>query len=94
MLQRTLCCNRIALLSLDHLSSNQLTMTQEFIPTMLGVRHEGVTEAANELQRLGIVHYTGGRIKVLDRPKLEQLSCECYAVIRKEGERLLSLPLV
>jgi DNA-binding GntR family transcriptional regulator len=67
-------------------------MTQEFIATMLGVRRDDVTEAAGKLQELGIIHYAHGQITVVDRPKLEQLSCECYAVIKKESGRLLSLP--
>jgi CRP-like cAMP-binding protein len=83
---------RWLLLSLDRLSSHQLTMTQEFIATMLGVRRDDVTEAAGKLQELGIIHYAHGQITVVDRPKLEQLSCECYAVIKKESGRLLSLP--
>jgi CRP-like cAMP-binding protein len=77
------------LLSLDRLSSNQLNMTQELIANMLGVRREGVTEAAGKLQRLGIIHYHRGHIEVLDRPKLQSLSCECYAVVKKETDRLL-----
>ena len=71
------------------LSVNQLTMTQELIANMLGVRREGVTEAAGELQRLGVIEYGRGQITVLDRPKLEQLCCECYAVVKREGDRLL-----
>jgi CRP-like cAMP-binding protein len=80
---------RWLLLSLDRLASNELTMTQELIANMLGVRREGVTEAAGKLQKLGVIHYSRGQITVLDRPKLEQLCCECYAVVRKETERLL-----
>jgi CRP-like cAMP-binding protein len=80
---------RWLLLSLDRLSSNHLTMTQELIANMLGVRREGVTDAAGKLQKLGVIHYSRGQITVLDRPKLEQLCCECYAVVRKETERLL-----
>jgi CRP-like cAMP-binding protein len=80
---------RWLLLSLDRLSSNQLTMTQELIANMLGVRRERVTEAAGKLERLGVIRYTRGHITVLDRPKLEQLSCECYAVVKKETDRLL-----
>ena len=80
---------RWLLLSLDRLSSNQLTMTQELIANMLGVRREGVTEAAGKLQKLGVIDYRRGHITVLDRPKLEQLSCECYAVVKKETDRLL-----
>ncbi|EIK97260.1 Crp/FNR family transcriptional regulator [Pseudomonas sp. M47T1] len=80
---------RWLLLSLDRLQGNQLTMTQELIANMLGVRREGVTDAAGKLQRLGVIEYTRGHIRVLDRPHLERLSCECYAVVRKETERLL-----
>jgi len=80
---------RWLLLSLDRLSSNQLTMTQELIANMLGVRREGVTEAAGKLHKLGIIRYARGQITVLDRPKLEQLCCECYAVVKKETDRLL-----
>jgi CRP-like cAMP-binding protein len=82
---------RWLLLSLDRLSSNNLTMTQELIANMLGVRREGVTEAAGRLQKLGVISYNRGRIAVVDRPRLEQLSCECYAVVRTETDRLLSL---
>jgi CRP-like cAMP-binding protein len=80
---------RWLLLSLDRLSSNQLVMTQELIANMLGVRREGVTEAAGKLHDLGVIRYARGRITVLDRPKLEQLCCECYAVVKKESDRLL-----
>jgi CRP-like cAMP-binding protein len=80
---------RWLLLSLDRLPSNQLTMTQELIANMLGVRREGVTDAAGKLQRLGVIEYSRGHIKVLDRPHLEQLSCECYAVVKTETDRLL-----
>ena len=83
---------RWLLLSLDCLSSNQLNMTQELIANMLGVRREGVTEAAGKLHKLGVIRYTRGRITVLDRPKLEQLCCECYAVVKKETDRLLARP--
>ena len=83
---------RWLLLSLDRLSSNQLVMTQELIANMLGVRREGVTEAAGKLDRLGVIRYARGRITVLDRPKLEELSCECYAVVKKESDRLLPRP--
>jgi CRP-like cAMP-binding protein len=82
---------RWLLLSLDRLSGNDLVMTQELIANMLGVRREGVTEAAGKLQNLGIINYTRGHIKVLDRPKLEGLCCECYAVVRKETDRLRDL---
>ena len=80
---------RWLLLSLDRLPSNQLTMTQELIANMLGVRREGVTESAGKLQKLGIIHYSRGSITVLDRPRLEQLCCECYAVVKRETDRLL-----
>ncbi len=80
---------RWLLLSLDRLPGNQLTMTQELIANMLGVRREGVTEAAGKLQRQGVIEYSRGHITVLDRRKLEQLSCECYAVVKRETDRLL-----
>jgi CRP-like cAMP-binding protein len=80
---------RWLLLSLDRLSSNRLNMTQELIANMLGVRREGVNEAAGKLQRLGIIHYQRGHIDVLDRQKLQALCCECYAVVKKETDRLL-----
>jgi CRP-like cAMP-binding protein len=79
---------RWLLLSLDRLSSNVLAMTQELIANMLGVRREGVTDAAVKLQKLGVIQYARGQITVLDRPKLEQLSCECYAVVKSETDRL------
>jgi CRP-like cAMP-binding protein len=81
---------RWLLLSLDRLPSNSLCMTQDLIANMLGVRREGVTSAAGKLQRLGVISYTRGQIIVLDRPQLETLSCECYAVVKKETDRLLS----
>lgn len=87
-LEQQLC--RWLLLSLDRLSSNELTMTQELIANMLGVRREGVTEAAGNLQRAGMIRYRRGHIEVLDRPGLEQRVCECYAVVKKEFDRLLS----
>ena len=80
---------RWLLLSLDRLPSNQLIMTQELIANMLGVRREGVTDAAGKLQNLGVIEYTRGHIVVLDRRKLEELCCECYAVVKKETDRLL-----
>jgi Mn-dependent DtxR family transcriptional regulator len=80
---------RWLLLSLDRLPSNKLNMTQELIANMLGVRREGVTEAAGALQNQGVIEYARGRITVLDRGKLERLSCECYAVVKKETDRLL-----
>jgi CRP-like cAMP-binding protein len=80
---------RWLLLSLDRLTSNHLTMTQELIANMLGVRREGVTEAAGKLQKAGVIHYQRGNITVVNRPKLESLCCECYAVVKKETDRLL-----
>lgn len=80
---------RWLLLSLDRLRGNELTMTQELIANMLGVRREGVTEAAGKLQKLGVIEYNRGKITVLDRTRLEGLSCECYSVVKKETERLL-----
>jgi CRP-like cAMP-binding protein len=80
---------RWLLLSLDRLDSNKLIMTQELIANMLGVRREGVTEAAGMLQRRGVIEYRRGKITVLDRPGLEALSCECYQVVKKETDRLL-----
>jgi CRP-like cAMP-binding protein len=80
---------RWLLLSLDRLATNELAMTQELIANMLGVRREGVTEAAGKLQRLGVIRYSRGRITVLDRPRLEKLSCECYEVVKRETDRLM-----
>ena len=74
---------------LDRMPANELTMTQEQIAAMLGVRREGVTEAAGNLQKAGVIHYGRGRITVLDRSKLEERSCECYAAVKKELHRLL-----
>jgi CRP-like cAMP-binding protein len=81
--------SRWLLLSLDRLPANELVMTQELIANMLGVRREGVTEAAGKLQAEGLVEYSRGRITVLDRRRLEQRVCECYAVVKKEYDRLL-----
>ena len=81
---------RWLLLSLDRLSTLELRMTQELIANMLGVRREGVTEAAGNLQRAKVIRYSRGRITVLDRARLEQEACECYAVVKKEFDRLLS----
>jgi CRP-like cAMP-binding protein len=81
---------RWLLLTLDRLSSNELTMTQELIANMLGVRREGVTEAAGRLQGYGYISYRRGHITVLDRKGLEQDVCECYGVVKKEFARLLS----
>jgi len=86
-LDQQLC--RWLLLSLDRLASNELVMTQELIGNMLGVRRESVTEAAGRLHKAGIIDYHYGRIVVLDRDRLEKRTCECYAVVRKECERLL-----
>jgi CRP-like cAMP-binding protein len=80
---------RWLLLSLDRLPSNELAMTQELIANMLGVRREGVTEAAGRLQEAGLIRYRRGHITVLDRPKLEKRVCECYAVVKREMDRLL-----
>ncbi len=81
---------RWLLLSLDRLRGNKLHMTQELIAKMLGVRREGVTEAASKLQKLGIIEYHRGHITLLDRSRLEQNSCECYAVVKRETDRLIS----
>jgi CRP-like cAMP-binding protein len=86
-LDQQLC--RWLLLSLDRLQDNELVMTQELIANMLGVRREGVTEAALKLQQDGVIRYARGRITVLDRPALEKRTCECYAVVKKEYDRLL-----
>jgi CRP-like cAMP-binding protein len=88
-LEQQLC--RWLLLSLDRLASSELTMTQKLIADMLGVRREGVTEAAGKLQKLGVITYRRGRITVVDRPALERLCCECYAVVKQETDRLLPL---
>jgi CRP-like cAMP-binding protein len=86
-LDQQLC--RWLLLSLDRLQGNDLVMTQELIANMLGVRREGVTEAAGSLQAAGLIRYVRGHITVLDRPGLEKRTCECYAVVKKECDRLL-----
>ncbi|GAA5165087.1 Crp/Fnr family transcriptional regulator [Viridibacterium curvum] len=86
-LDQQLC--RWLLLSMDRLSGSQLTMTQELIANMLGVRREGVTEAALKLQKAGLIRYARGHINVLDRPGLEARTCECYAVVKREYDRLL-----
>jgi CRP-like cAMP-binding protein len=86
-LDQQLC--RWLLLSLDRLPGNELLMTQELISNMLGVRREGVTEAALKLQTAGLIRYVRGRISVLDRPKLELRTCECYQVVKQEYDRLL-----
>ena len=85
-IEQQLC--RWLLLSLDRLPSNELNMTQELIANMLGVRREGVTEAAGHLQAAGLIDYSRGKITVLDRPKLEARVCECYGVVRRETDRL------
>ncbi|MBS3912194.1 MAG: Crp/Fnr family transcriptional regulator [Hydrogenophaga sp.] len=86
-LDQQLC--RWLLLSLDRLPGNDLVMTQELIANMLGVRREGVTEAALNLQKAGLISYARGHIKALDRPGLEQRTCECYQVVKTEYDRLL-----
>ena len=86
-LDQQLC--RWLLLSLDRLRGSELVMTQELIANMLGVRREGVTEGALRLQKQGLISYSRGHIKVLDRPGLEARTCECYAVVKKEYDRLL-----
>ena len=88
-LDQQLC--RWLLLSLDRLRGNELVMTQQLIANMLGVRREGVTEGALKLQKAGLIRYSRGRITVLDREGLERASCECYAVVKKEYDRLLPL---
>jgi CRP-like cAMP-binding protein len=90
-LDQQLC--RWLLLSLDRLPDNELVMTQELIANMLGVRREGVTEGALKLQGEGLIRYARGHITVLDRAGLEKRTCECYAVVKKEYDRLLSVPL-
>lgn len=85
---------RWLLLSMDRLDGDELVMTQELIANMLGVRREGVTEAAGKLRKAGIINYSRGHITVLDRPLLERRVCECYGVVKKEFDRLLaSIPL-
>ncbi len=86
-LDQQLC--RWLLLSLDRIHTNELVMTQELIANMLGVRREGVTDAAGRLQKEGLIRYRRGQITVLDRERLEQRTCECYAVVKKEYDRLL-----
>lgn len=80
---------RWLLLSLDRVTSSELNMTQELVANMLGVRREGITEAAGKLQDAGLISYARGRITILDRPKLEARVCECYAVVNREFNRLL-----
>jgi CRP-like cAMP-binding protein len=91
-LDQQLC--RWLLLSLDRLRGNELVMTQELIANMLGVRREGVTEAAGHLQQAGLIRYQRGHITALDRAGIEQRSCECYAVVKKEYDRLLPTEIV
>lgn len=83
---------RWLLMSIDRLPGDQLSMTQELIAHMLGVRRAGVTEVAGKLQREGLISYQRGRITVLDRERLQERCCECYQVVRDEYERLLPLP--
>ena len=87
-LEQQLC--RWLLLTLDRLQGNELVMTQELVASMLGVRREGITVAAGDLQRAGYISYRRGHIAVLNRAGLEASSCECYAVVKKELNRLLS----
>jgi CRP-like cAMP-binding protein len=91
-LDQQLC--RWLLLSLDRLPSNQLVMTQVLIANMLGVRREGVTEAARQLQAAGLIQYNRGHITVLDRAGIEARTCECYAVVKRESDRLLPARVV
>jgi len=86
-LEQQLC--RWILSSLDRSPSNELAMTQELIAGMLGVRREGVTQAAGRLQKAGLIEYKRGHIAVLDRPRLEAMACECYQAVKREYERLL-----
>lgn len=86
-IEQRLC--RWLLQTLDRLEDNQVSLTQEFIAEMLGVRREGVTEAAGKLQRMGVIEYSRGRITVLDRDEMEFLACECYSVVKNETDRLL-----
>jgi CRP-like cAMP-binding protein len=86
-LDQQLC--RWLLLSLDRLQSRELVMTQQLIANMLGVRREGVTEAAQKLQAANLIEYVRGHITVLDRAGLEARTCECYAVVKRESDRLL-----
>jgi CRP-like cAMP-binding protein len=88
LLEQQLC--RWLLLSLDRLPSGELVMTQQLIANMLGVRREGVTEAASRLQTDGLIDYSRGRINVLDRARLEERVCECYGVVRRECDRLMA----
>lgn len=83
---------RLLLSSLDRLPGNHITMTQELIANMLGVRREGVTEAAGKLQKQGVIKYQRGHITILNRAKLECLCCECYSIVKKETDRLLPSP--
>ena len=87
-LEQRLC--RWVLSCLDRLPTSELKMTQELIANMLGARREGVTEVAGKLQSAGLIHHSRGRIVVLDRPRLEAQACECYAVVKREYDRLLS----
>lgn len=90
-LEQQLC--RWLLLTLDRLPGNEVTMTQQLIGNMLGVRRAGVTEATGTLEKNGLIRYSGGRITVLNRAKLEQRACECYDVVKKEIKRLLAFEI-
>ena len=83
---------RWLLMRLDRLQGSELTTTHEQIANLLGVRREGVTEAASRLQQAGLIRYSRGRVEVIDRPGLERRCCECYAVVKKEYDRLLPAP--
>lgn len=87
-IEQQLC--RWLLMSLDRLPSNELVMTQELMANMLGVRREGVTEAAGRLQERGLIRYSRGRVTMLDRAGVEKCVCECYAVVKREYHRLLT----
>jgi CRP-like cAMP-binding protein len=89
-IEQQLC--RWLLTSLDRLPGNNLTMTQELIASMLGVRREGITDAAGKLQKRRVIQYHRGQITVLDRHQLEELCCECYAIVKRETDRLASMP--
>ena len=91
-IEQQLC--RWLLLRLDRRPSNELTMNQELIADLLGVHREGATESAGHLQAAGLIHYSGGKITVLDRPKLEARVCECYAIVKREYDRLLSPDMI
>ncbi len=84
---------RWLLLSADRLRNHEVAMTLELIANMLGLRREGVTNAAMKLQRMGVIQYNRGHNRVVDRPRLEELTCECFAVVKRETDRLLPMPV-